>query len=319
MDRGAGDESAQVFRRDRDQPLPRFERRPGDMRRDQAVFRAKQRVFRGDRLDRDDVDRRAADLPRIQRVGDVAFIQDWPAAGVDQDNAVLHFRDAIPINESDELRRQRGVQRDEIRSGEKFVDRYIFRDRFPFFGLRPAGGDHVHSERARYPPDGFPDPSEAEDPERFPRQLDQRTIQLEGKIDRPLPVAAMDRAVERAYPIRGLEKERENVLRSGFGSVAGDIRDGNSAFRGGGDVNDVISGRQDADIFNRWAAVQDFTGQRRFIREDGFGAADPLDDSGEILMIRPIVDGQLSERFEFLPAQVAGIRRPSVKNDYFHT
>ena len=101
MDRGAGDESAQVFRRDRDQPLPRFERRPGDMRRDQAVFRAQQRVSHGDRLDRDDVDRRAADLPRIQRVGDVAFIQDWPAAGVDQDDAVLHFRDAIPINESE--------------------------------------------------------------------------------------------------------------------------------------------------------------------------------------------------------------------------
>ena len=89
------------------------------MRRDDDVRRLQQRP--GVRLGREDVDRRAGDLSRLERGDERGLVDQLAAGGVDDPDAVAHVRDRAGVDRVPRVVGQRQMQRQELGALEHLV------------------------------------------------------------------------------------------------------------------------------------------------------------------------------------------------------
>ena len=81
------------------------------MGRYQAIFRAEQRIIFPDGFGGYHVKPCGADLAGIQSVRQILFRHKLTTAVIDDNDAVLHFCDVIPVDDALRLREQRTVER----------------------------------------------------------------------------------------------------------------------------------------------------------------------------------------------------------------
>ena len=107
----------------------------------------------------------------------------------------------------------------------------------------------------------------------------------------------------------------EDHLGDGARGVAGDVADGDVSLAGGGDVDDVMAGGEDADISQLGQLVDDFPGEAGFVGQDDFGGGCAGDGFGGG---RAVVDGAGAEGLQVGPAQVAGVVGMAIEKDDLH-
>ena len=180
-----------------------------EVRRDDDVGVAvEQRVVR-DRLGREDVERRAGDLARVQRVLERRVVDELAARAVDHADAVAALRERLRVQEALRLRRAREVDGEEVGLGVDLGG-----------GGRGLGaelaealradegvvGDDAHAERLRPRRDQLADPAEAEHAQRL-------LIDLHPAEPRPLPPAGRQRRMRLRHVARQRQHQRDRVLR----------------------------------------------------------------------------------------------------------
>ena len=73
----------------------------------------------------DGVERRGADLARLDGVDEGGGVDERPARGVDDDDAILHARELLGADHVLVLGEAGGVQRDHVGAGQKLVERHV--------------------------------------------------------------------------------------------------------------------------------------------------------------------------------------------------
>ena len=128
VDGRIGKETAYVFNRAIHDPLAAFFRSPGNMRRDQTIFCAEQRIIRQNRFCRYNVKAGGKNFPGIQRVSQI-LLDDQRASGViEDDDAVFHFGNGVPVDNSLRGGEERAMQCDHVRCFQQRIQRYIVCD-----------------------------------------------------------------------------------------------------------------------------------------------------------------------------------------------
>ena len=112
--------------------------------------------------------------------------------------------------------------------------------------------------------------------------------------------------------VADLQQQRHGKLRHRRRAVGGHVGNGDAALPCVRIVHDVIARCQHADEAQRRAGVQHGGGERRLVRQHDLGAADALDDLRLVRQARTVVDRQLTQRAQRVPAQIAGIFRISI-------
>ena len=162
------------------------------------------------RLGREDVDRCAGDLPRLERGDQRGLVDQLAAGGVHDPDAVAHVRDRVGVDRVARVVRQREVQRHELRALEHLAERR----RLDAELAEPLGrdervvGDHLHLERERTARDLPPDAAEAEHPEHLVGELDAAPASA-------LPPALAQRRVRLRDVAREREQQPDRVLGGG--------------------------------------------------------------------------------------------------------
>ena len=139
----------------------------GDVRRDDAVFRLQQRVVCANRLGVDHIQSRRGYFAAVERVGNVLLIDELAAGIVDENDAVLHFGDALLVDHAGVFRREIAVQRDNIRAGIKFIKADVLCDLAAGVVRKKIIGQHIHAERLGDAPLRLPDAAKADDTDRL--------------------------------------------------------------------------------------------------------------------------------------------------------
>ena len=143
------------------------------MRGQDRVGRVAQRVVGSHRLGREDVHARRRQAGRRQGSGQGRLVHDPAARHVQQDRARLHGLDLGPPDEPARLRRQRGVDGDDVGSqqqlGQADQPRAVL-GRLLLGEVRVVGDD-AHLEAAGPPGDRLADLAEADDAQRLAAQL----------------------------------------------------------------------------------------------------------------------------------------------------
>jgi hypothetical protein len=220
------------------------------VRRDHDVRKLEQRAGVG--LLREHVDRCACDLARSQRLDERFLVDELTACGVDDSHAVAHRRDRVSIDHTVRLRRQRQVERQEVRARERVLPRGALDAELAEPVGRDEGvvRDHLHSEPECAPRDLLADPAEAEDADRLLRELDPSPL-------RPLPAAALERCVCLRDVARKGNEQTDGVLGGRDDVRLGRIRDDDPAAGRGVDVDVVHTHSGAADDLHRVRLVDE--------------------------------------------------------------
>jgi hypothetical protein len=179
------------------------------MRGDDDAGRPEQRML-GDRLLGEDVEGRARDLARLQRLLERGMVDQLPPRTVDDQDAILHLREGLGVEPVRGLRGPRQVERDHVRARVE-VGRALG-------ALHPQlavalGGDerverqHGHAEALGPLSDQLADPAEAEDSERL-------AVDLHPGEPLSLPFPPGQRGVRLGNIATEPEHQRHGVLRS---------------------------------------------------------------------------------------------------------
>ena len=118
-----------------------------DVRREQQIFRAAQRVVGGQRLRHDHVERHAGEPPGVERVAERLLVDGGSAADVHDEGAVGQQRDALAREDAHGLRRGGQRHHKDIRFGQDAVQ---LRDGMDGGERRVGGSDRAaHAGDAR--------------------------------------------------------------------------------------------------------------------------------------------------------------------------
>jgi hypothetical protein len=143
------------------------------VRRDDDLVELEQRARV--RLGGENVQRRAGELPRPDRLDERVLVDERAAGGIDEARPVPHLRNRVRPDDPGRLVGQRQVQRDEVRGAEYVVQPGEAFD--PNFAEAVVADERVvpddpHPEADRSPRDLLADPAEAEHAERLACELD---------------------------------------------------------------------------------------------------------------------------------------------------
>ena len=177
----------------------------------------------------------------------------------------------------------------------------------------PRRDKQTHIERQRKASDGLPDRAVADQPHGLARKLRQRRAQA-AEVGAVRPVAAVHQRVILPDLLRQLQQQRQRHLRDRAGGIAHDVADGNAARPGGVKVDDVIARGQQPDQLQTRRGLHGRRVERHLVREDHLRIGDAR---GQQLRRRPVIDRQVAEPLQLLPAQIAGVRGVAVENDDF--
>ena len=172
------------------------------------------------RLCGEDVERRAGELARPDRLDERVLVDERAAGGVDQARAVPHLRDRLRPDDPDRLVGQRQVERDEVGGAEHAPPARRAFD--PDLAEAVVADERVvaddpHPEADRPPRDLLADPAEAEDPERLACELDPAPAGA-------LPAALLQGRMRLRDVARERDQEPDRLLRGRDDGGVGRIR-----------------------------------------------------------------------------------------------
>ena len=185
-----------------------------------------------------DVQRGAGDDAILQGPGERRLIHHGSARRVDEKGIALHACERRLIDQVPRLRRERHVQRHDIRGREQPVERH----RFSLSRARGRGTRHVgdpHAEGGAASRHGTPEPAIPHDAELLAAQFGAQQ-EIKGPA---LPPAGADDAFGLAQPPRDGEDQREGEVRRGVGEHIGGVGDDNASRTCRRDVDVVVADR----------------------------------------------------------------------------
>ena len=190
------------------------------------------------RLLLEDVERGAADLARLDRVGERGLVDEIAARGVDDADAFACARASrSALTRLARLRRRRHVQRHVVGAREQVVERdelhaEVGRD---LLGDERIVGDDPHAERRGAARDFLADAAQAGEAERLVAHFFAEELLL-------LPLALLHRGVGRGKVAGERQHERHREFGDADAVGAGRVHDDDAAGAGGGDVHVVDAG-----------------------------------------------------------------------------
>ena len=223
-----------------------------EVRRDDDVGAPEERVL-GDRLGAEDVERRAADLARVQRGLEVLVDDQRPAGDVEHAHAVLALGQRLGVEPALGLRRLGQVQGQEVGLGVDVVGGLGLLDAEVAVALgahERVEGDDAHPEALGAMGHELADAPEAEDPERLVEQLDAREL-------RALPLAGDQAGVRLGHVAGQREQQRHRVLGGGDDVGLRRVGHDDAALGRGGDVDVVDAHAGAADGLQARRALDD--------------------------------------------------------------
>ncbi len=116
----------------------------------------------------------------------------------------------------------------------------------------------------------------------------------------------MDGAVVEGHLAADLQQQGDGKLGHGLGAVGGHIAHRYSLLPGVVHINNIVAGGQDAEAFHPGTAVDDSPANGGFIDHHDLRIPDALHHRGRVRG-HLIVDPQLSQLLQGLPAQIPGI------------
>ena len=203
-------------------------------------------MARGGRLLLEHVEGRAGHLAALDGRRERRLVDDPAARAVDDAHAAPHARERARADEPARLRRERGVDGDEVGARVELVERDQLdaQARGDLVGDEGVVGDHLHAQPEGPLGDDGADVAEADDAEHLVAHLGAEPLL-------PLPAP-------RAHAGRGLrdvarqgEQQRDRVLGGGDVGSAGRVHDHDALLGGGIDVDVVDADARPADHAQR--------------------------------------------------------------------
>ena len=227
--------------------LAGLECRPGDVGREGAAGGGEQRVVGPRGLVGEDVDPGPGEASGAEGVGQGPLVDQRPTARVDQDRRGLHQGEGLGVDEVGRLCRQRAMEGQDVALAKEafLVDRPDAVGQL--MGAFRGEGDDFHPESEGHACHGHPDMPQPDDAHRFPRQLEERRVEIRevrGAGPGARPVGA--RVV--LHAVRMGQDMRENHLYDRVGAVGGDVGDDDAPLACRLEVDDVVARRQHPDV-----------------------------------------------------------------------
>src|SRR5262245_29350714 len=107
-----------------------------------------------------------------------------------------------------------------------------------------------------------------------------------------------------AHMLSQFEQQRKSHLRNGTGSVSRNIRNDNAALSRRCNINDIVTSRRDADVFQLRKLLNMITINDCLIGQDDLGIFRSGDD---LIGGSSVVNGTWPKGLELRPAQVTGV------------
>ena len=117
-------------------------------------------------------------------------------------------------------------------------------------------------------------------------------------------------------PVGQIQDMGKTHLGHGIDAIGGDIGDNDAVFSCRIKIDDIKTGGQDTDIAQMRQLGNDGSIQNRFVGQQYPGTGRPFEYGGGR---SPVEDLDLSEFFQFLPTEIAGIQGISVENYNLHS
>lgn len=298
-------------------PLAALLRAPGDVRGDDAVFRLEQGVVLFDGLGVDDVESRRGDLSGIECVGHVLLDDQLTSGVIDEDDAVFHLRDRVLVDKPCVFRGEIAVKRDDVCLCKQRVKVRILCDLPARCTLIQIIRQDLHAEGLCNVSFGLADAPEADDADGLVLQLDERIVP-EAPVVIRRPAAFVYGPVVMADMVADLEQKRDRELADRRRAVGRDVADGDALFFCIRIVDDIVARGQHRDHFKVRALVYGPLRDRGLVHDHDLRVSDALGDQGRFDVRRAVIDRDLAQRLEPVPAQITGVFRVAVQNNDFH-
>ena len=178
-----------------------------------------QRIVAADRLGGDHIQPRACDLAAVERVRQILLHDERAAAVVDEDDAVLHLCDRVPVDDALGFGEQRAVQGNHVGLMQQGIEIRILRDFAAGIRFAAPGGEDAHPHCLGDAAGGLADSPEADDAHGFTRELNERVVP-KGPVRRTFPAARMHRFGVVRDVRAELQQQRNGKLADGRRAVA---------------------------------------------------------------------------------------------------
>ena len=217
----------------------------------------------GQRLGREDIERRAGDRSLLERGGERIEIDDLAAGGIHDDGGRLQLREGRSVDESAGLLRKRDVERDDVGRPQELVelDEPSSGRARRRLGREGVVGDHGHAESDRAARHLAADPAHADEAERLPAELAADEL-------RPGPLAGAHAAVRVDDTAEQGERQRHGVLGRGDDVAKRRVHHVDAARGRGRDVDVVHPDAGPAHHLEGLGRVEDRGGHLRLAAHD---------------------------------------------------
>ena len=178
-------------------------------------------------------------------------------------------------------------------------------------------GQHLHAHGLGDAPLGLANAAEADNANGLALQLDEGVVPV-APVDAVGPVAGVDGGVVVADVVAHLQQQGDGKLADRGGAVGGHVGDGDALFGGVDVVHHVVAGGQHGNHFHAGAGVDDLFGDGGLVGKHHLRVPDAGDGLVLVGEAGAVIDRQLSQLPQLVPAQVAGIFGISVQYYDFH-
>lgn len=273
---------------------------------DDAVGGGEQGAAGGDGLGGDHVQPGGEDLAAVEGVGQVLFHDQRPPGAVEQDDAVLHFGDGVPVDEAGVFRGQGTVEGDDVRAGQQLVHGNIPGG----LAAQVAGvlvkGQYLHPQRRRDAAGPLADAPVADDAHDLPLQLDERGLP-KAPVGAAAPLPVVDALAVAGDVVADLQQQGDGELPHRRGAIGRHIGDRDAPPLCSRHIHHIVPGGQHCDITDRGAGLQDLFGDGDLVGENDLALPDAADDLLGRMGIGAVIHLQAAQSGKGLPAEIAGV------------
>ena len=289
------------------------------MRSDDAVLGLQQGIVAVDGLRGHHVQRGGSHLAGVQSVRQVLLHYHLATAVVDDDDAVLHLGNVLLVDDAGVEGEQGHLQTQHVGLGEQLVQRHVFHAQ-SLGGLALPGiiGDDPHAQSFGDLGGVDADVAAAQQAVGLASQLDEGIVPV-APVGAVLPLAGVDGVAVVADVVADLQQQGDGELADGTGAVHRHVGHADALLLGIGDVDDVVAGGQHGDVLDAGAGVKGPAADGGLVGDDHLGVADAGDDLLFVGEAGAVIDRQIAQLVQSVPAEIAGVLRVSVQYHDLHS
>ena len=193
-----------------------------------------------------------------------------------------------------------------VRPGVELVQVHILAD-------LPAGvvgiqvvGQHLHAQGPGNAPLSLSNAAKADNTDGLTLQLNEGVVPI-APVDTVGPVAGVNGGVVMADVMAYLQQQGDGKLAHRGGAIGGHIGDGNPLLFGVFIIHYVVAGGQHRNHLHAGAGVDDLFGDGGLVGKDHLRIPDAGDGLVLVGEAGAVIDRQITQPAQFVPAQVTGI------------